>query len=205
MLTKMPVAPLIETSSSKGEVIAIWAASIARFSPLPKPEPMRARPMPVMIERTSAKSTLMRPGTITRSLMPRTAVRHTLSTMLKDSRRVRFLPARPIKRSLGITMSASTDLASSAMPLVAFFLRWSPSNMKGLVTTPTVSAPISRAARAMTGAAPVPVPPPMPAVTNTMSAPPNTSPMRWASSRAAAHPMSGLAPAPSPLVRVLPI
>ena len=33
------------------------------------------------------------------------------------------------------------------------------------MTTPTVRMPISRAQRAMTGAAPVPVPPPMPAVT----------------------------------------
>ena len=32
---------------------------------------------------------------------------------------------------------------------------------KGLVTTPTVKMPISRATRATTGAAPVPVPPPM--------------------------------------------
>ena len=47
-------------------------------------------------------------------------------------------------------------------------MRRVPSNWNGLVTTPTVRMPISRAARAMTGAAPVPVPPPMPAVTNTM-------------------------------------
>ena len=39
------------------------------------------------------------------------------------------------------------------------------------VTTPTVRMPSSLATRAMTGAAPVPVPPPMPAVTNTMCAP----------------------------------
>ncbi len=44
-------------------------------------------------------------------------------------------------------------------------MRRTPSNWNGLVTTPTVRMPISRAARAMTGAAPVPVPPPMPAVT----------------------------------------
>ena len=48
--------------------------------------------------------------------------------------------------------------------------RW-PSKWNGLVTTPTVRMPMSRAVLAMTGAAPVPVPPPMPAVTNTMLAP----------------------------------
>ena len=50
-------------------------------------------------------------------------------------------------------------------------MRWRPSNWKGLVTTPTVRMPRSRAALAMIGAAPVPVPPPMPAVMNTMCAP----------------------------------
>ena len=42
--------------------------------------------------------------------------------------------------------------------------RW-PSKWNGLVTTPTVRMPRSRAVLAITGAAPVPVPPPMPAVT----------------------------------------
>jgi hypothetical protein len=43
-------------------------------------------------------------------------------------------------------------------------MRLAPSNWKGFVTTPTVRTPSSRAACAMIGAAPVPVPPPMPAV-----------------------------------------
>ncbi len=50
-------------------------------------------------------------------------------------------------------------------------MRCEPSNWKGLVTTPTVRTPSSRATRAMTGAAPVPVPPPMPAVMKAMCAP----------------------------------
>ena len=50
-------------------------------------------------------------------------------------------------------------------------------------------APSSRASCAMTGAAPVPVPPPMPAVTKTMSAP-------WISSLMRCHVFEGrLAPA----------
>jgi hypothetical protein len=60
--------------------------------------------------------------------------------------------------------------------------------------------PISLATWATTGAAPVPVPPPMPAVMNSMSAPSITSMMRSRSSSAACRPTSGLAPAPSPLV-----
>ena len=68
----------------------------------------------------------------------------------------------------GITISVSTEFCRSVMPCSAMRMRRMPSNWKGLVTTPTVRMPMSRAVRAMTGAAPVPVPPPMPAVTNTM-------------------------------------
>ena len=49
-------------------------------------------------------------------------------------------------------------------------LRRTPSKLNGLVMTPTVSAPRSLAISAMTGAAPDPVPPPMPAVMKIMSA-----------------------------------
>ena len=63
---------------------------------------------------------------------------------------------------------------------------------------------MSRAICAMTGAAPVPVPPPMPAVTNTMSAPSSDFGDALAlSSSAASRPISGLAPAPRPLVSVV--
>ena len=57
---------------------------------------------------------------------------------------------------------------------------------------------------ATTGAPPVPVPPPIPAVINTMSAPRSTSAIRSRSSSAAWRPTSGLAPAPRPLVMLLP-
>ena len=77
-------------------------------------------------------------------------------------------------------------------------MRRLPSNSKGLVTTPTVRMPISLATRAITGAAPVPVPPPMPAVMNSMCAPSMASRMRSTASSAAARPTSGLPPAPRP-------
>ena len=60
--------------------------------------------------------------------------------------------------------------------------------------------PISLATRAITGAAPVPVPPPMPAVMNSMCAPSIAWRMRSTASSAAALPASGLAPAPRPVV-----
>ena len=81
-----------------------------------------------------------------------------------------------------------------------------PRTSNGRVTTPTVSAPISfLAISAITGAAPVPVPPPSPAVTNTMSAPFSASLMSSRDSAAAPRPTSGLAPAPRPLVSSWPM
>ncbi len=50
------------------------------------------------------------------------------------------------------------------MPFSAWLLRRLPSNENGRVTTPTVNAPSLRAIVATTGAPPVPVPPPSPAV-----------------------------------------
>ena len=106
--------------------------------------------------------------------------------------------------SLGITMVVSTDSINSAMPRSACCMRRLPSKENGLVTTATVNAPISQASEAMMGAAPVPVPPPRPVVTNTMSAPSRASMILSESSSAALRPTSGLAPAPSPFVNFTP-
>src|SRR6185436_12786993 len=84
-------------------------------------------------------------------------------------------------------------------------LRCDPSNSNGLVTTPIVSAPCSRALAATIGAAPDPVPPPRPAVTNTRSAPATALPIHSASSWAARRPTSGSPPEPSPPVVASPI
>ena len=79
------------------------------------------------------------------------------------------------RRSFGITISVSTSARSCSIPLSACAARRLPSKPNGLVTTPIVSAPSDLAIAATTGAPPVPVPPPSPAVTNTMSAPLRTS------------------------------
>ncbi len=91
------------------------------------------------------------------------------------------------------------------MPSSAELARRRPSNANGRVTTPMVSAPSERAIRATTGAPPVPVPPPSPAVTKTMSAPLRTSSISSAWSSAAWWPTSGLAPAPRPRVSSRPM
>ncbi len=74
-------------------------------------------------------------------------------------------------RSLFITNSASTLAAISSTPFRACTILRGPSKTNGMVTMPMVSMPKSLATRAITGAAPVPVPPPIPAVINTMRVP----------------------------------
>ena len=72
-------------------------------------------------------------------------------------------------------MIVSTFSFSFWMPVSACTERRRPSKPNGRVTTPIVSAPICLAISATSGAPPVPVPPPLPAVMNTMSAPFSTS------------------------------
>ena len=91
-----------------------------------------------------------------------------------------------------------------ATPSAAKRARFGPSKLNGRVTTPTVKAPCSLAILAMIGAAPVPVPPPIPAVTKIMSAPLKASAKASSLSWAALLPISGLAPAPNPRVNLGP-
>jgi len=73
------------------------------------------------------------------------------------------------RRSFGMTISVSTFSLSRAIPSRAAFMRLGPSHSNGFVTMATVRMPSFRAMAATTGAPPVPVPPPMPAVIKTMS------------------------------------
>ena len=125
--------------------------------------------------------------------------------MLKASAKVVFSLATRNRFWLGMMIRVSTNCSSSSIPASATFMRWTPSKWKGLVTTPTVRIPCSRAARAITGAAPVPVPPPMPAAMNTMLESLSRSTISSMVSSAAARPMSGRDPAPRPRVMVAPI
>ena len=91
------------------------------------------------------------------------------------------------------------------MPFSAWIIFCSRSKANGFVTTATVRIPASCARRATTGAAPVPVPPPMPAVINTMSTPFSAASISSLFSSALCWPTSGLFPAPRPFVSFAPI
>src|SRR5689334_2769793 len=205
MLISTPVAPVMEMLSSSGDEIACCTASIARFSPRPMPVPMIAAPPFCITVRTSAKSTFTMPVTVMREEIPCVAWSSTSSAFLSASWNGIPLPTTASSRSFGTTTMVSTCLRISAIPISAWRIRLRPSNRNGLVTMPIVSAPRSRAICEMMGAAPVPVPPPMPQVTNTRSAPcrPWSTSSRFSS--IAWRPISGRAPAPSPRVSFLPI
>jgi hypothetical protein len=167
--------------------------------------PITAEPASDMTVFTSAKSTLMSPGVVMRSVMPVTPFMRTSSARRKVSSIGALGSPISSRRSLGITMSVSTASRRAWIPSSALTALRRPSKPNGRVTTPTVSAPRLRATSATTGAPPVPVPPPSPQVMNTMSAPFRASSSSWRCASAAALPTSGFAPAPSPRVMSRPM
>ena len=197
-------APSMVVSRS-GLVTACFTASTALSSPVAVPIPIWATPLLIITVLTSAKSRLIRPGTLIRSVIPCTACCNTSSAFFKASGIVVLLSTISRSLSFGITISVSTFSFNFSIPARALFILVLDSNLKGLVTTPTVSAPCSLAIRATTGVAPVPVPPPIPQVTNTISAPLSADWISSALSSAAFSPISGLAPAPRPFVSLSPI
>src|SRR5919199_2979584 len=120
--------------------------------------------------------------------------------MLKASTTLIWRSASSSRRSLGITINASTCERRRSRPSSATRRRRAPSNVNGSVTTATVKAWARRAISAMIGAAPVPVPPPRPAVRNTMSAPSTISANSSRLTSAARSPWTGSPPAPRPRV-----
>ena len=107
--------------------------------------------------------------------------------------------------SFEITISAFTFGLSLSIPILALDPLNLPSNENGFVTIPIVSIPFFFASSAITGIAPVPVPPPIPAVTNKRSVPSKILSISSILSLAAFSPISGLAPAPNPCAISLPI
>ena len=112
---------------------------------------------------------------VIRSVIPWTPESSTWSAALNASSTLTWRSEMDSSRSFGITISVSTSPRSRSMPSSAWDARRLPSKPNGRVTTPIVSAPSDLATFATTGAPPVPVPPPSPAVTKTMSAPLRTS------------------------------
>ena len=114
-------------------------------------------------------------------------------------------PYTSISLSLLIINKVSTHFLNSISPSLAYFFLFPPSVEKGLVTTPTVKIPFCFATSAITGAAPVPVPPPIPAVINNIFVFESSNSLILSIlSSAAFLPISGLEPAPNPSVSSAP-
>ena len=135
------------------------------------------------------------------SAIPRAAVESTSSALEKPALNPR-LPYTSRSLLLLMITNESTTFLNFSIPLCACVFLIFPSNWNGIVTIPTVRISSSLAILAIIGAAPVPVPPPIPAVMNTIFVL-VFSIARISSklSTAAFSPISGFAPAPSPSVR----
>src|SRR5467141_1649029 len=199
-LIRTPCA--VDTSTSRrGELMASSMASTARLSPTAwlSPRPIIATPPPFMIVFTSLKSRLTSPGFVMISVRPLIDRMSTSSANLN----ARFNDCRGTKSrslSFGMVITVSAASRSRSRPHSALSIRSLPSPRNGNVTTAIVRAPISFASRATYPQHPVPVPPPRPQVTNTMSDPWTIARNSSSASRAASSPICGRAPAPRPFV-----
>ena len=95
-------------ASSSGLVMAARAALTDRPSPVAEPMPMMAVPALLMIIFTSAKSVLIRPGTVIRLVIPCTPCMSTSSAILKALTIDVFSLDTVSSRSLGMMMRVST-------------------------------------------------------------------------------------------------
>ena len=101
---------------------------------------------------TSAKSVLMRPGVVMRSVMPCTPCSSTSSAILNAFNIDVRSSLTCNRRSFGMMMIVSTFSFSFWMPVSACTERRRPSKPNGRVTTPIVNAPMPRAISATSGA-----------------------------------------------------
>ncbi len=127
--------------------------------------------MPLITVFTSAKSRLICPRSLIRSDIPCAAFNSIESAILNESSAGVSFSITDKSFSFGITISVSQKFLIELTPFNAFDILFAPSNLKGNVIMATVRIPKSLHIFATTGAAPVPVPPPIPAVTNTISDP----------------------------------
>ncbi len=204
ILIKAPVA--FETStSSNGLSIAFSTASVALLFVLSdSPIPISETPPSTITAFTSAKSRFTSPEVVTSSVIPFTALVRISSAILNAVCNGKF-GASSSSLSFGITIKVSTTASILSKPFIAFSILFFPSIVNGIVTTPIVKAPCFFARLAITGAAPVPVPPPSPHVIKIMSLFDIFFFISVSDSFAASSPIFGLLPAPSPAVNSFPI
>ena len=108
MLIRTACAPFILVSSNNGLLMAASAAFAARFSPDASPVPIMALPISDITVRISAKSRLILPGFIIRSVTPHTPLCRTSSAIAKASANVVRSFARRNRFWFGMIIKVST-------------------------------------------------------------------------------------------------
>mmetsp|Transcript_18000 Transcript_18000/g.29478 ORF Transcript_18000/g.29478 Transcript_18000/m.29478 type:complete len:258 (+) Transcript_18000:502-1275(+) len=185
--------------------MAATAASSALVLPVPVPIPIRAVPASCITLLTSAKSTLINPGRTIISEIPTTPCLKISSATLKLASKGVFSGIISNNLLLLTIITVSTCCLNRSIASVACLILLRPSKANGFVTIATVNAPLSLLTSATTGAAPDPVPPPIPLVIKHKSAPSTMALISSRDSSAANRPISGFPPAPNPRVTALPI
>ena len=197
-------APLIVFKFNKGESNAFFIAVIALSWPLALAEPIIAVPLFLRTVLASFKSIFTWALTVMTSEIPLAATVKTSSDFANPVLKPNF-PYISINLSLLITIKESTCFFIFSIPSWACCILFFPSKENGTVTIAIVSISNSWAFWAIIGAAPVPVPPPIPAVIKTILVP--CFKMLFISSilsNAEFSPTSGSSPAPKPSVNFTP-
>ena len=133
-------------------------------------EPIIAMPVSPITVRTSSKSTLTRPGHVDDlGDAADGVVQHVVGGARRPRPSVTSSPSTSISLSFRTTISESTSASSSSMPAVGDAAGACLRTRTAWSRRHRQDAHLLARSRAITGAAPVPVPPPMPAVMNSMS------------------------------------
>ena len=171
---------------------------------MPTPKSVRP-PRTGSAERSVAKSMLMSPRQ--ESIAPNAFRPAQIQLFARPKASSTSASSPPPSRSMSLCngMTASQPARSAASASRACLVRRSPSHEKGSVTNATTIAPASAAAFAITGAAPLPVPPPRATIRMTRSQPATSFRRPSESASAARRPSSTSPPAPSPRVSARPI
>ena len=172
-------------ASSSGLAIAWRAASAARCSPVPRPRPMSAGPASFITDRISAKSRLISPGAVIRSMIPCDRLEEDVVDHAERIEHRRVLGehvGHPIVRDDDQRIDIGLELGRRGL---GHALAMCTLEGERLGHDARSSGPPDSGRRGDDRRSAEPVPPPRPAVTNTRSAPATACAIFAASSSAA--------------------
>lgn len=186
--------------SARGLARAARIAACAGAPPRPRPSASRAPRPPKSRGRRVGQSTLIQPWPPSISLKPWTAWRRMSSARRRATSKLRRPPARAWARQLSRATVVWQAASSCSRACAANSSRRPVSKAKGWMPRPRATAPFARRRRAISGAAPPPVPPARPATTKARSTPARASSSISDAACAAAAARAASPPEPCPPV-----